>query len=212
MRIDVFHDTACPWCRIGKQHLADALAQWSGSPAEVVYHTFFLNDQIPPEGHDFKDYMRAKGGGQIPLEGFFDGPRRAGAAAGIIFNFERIAYAPNTLLSHELIALTPPAKKAAVIDAIYKAYFQDGLDIGSLNVLVEIAAANGLDADATRESLMQHRYRDEVVAEAEEARRLGVTGVPFFVINNALAFSGAQPASAMLRAFEQAEEFTLVPR
>ena len=78
MQIDLFHDTACPWCRIGKRHLQLALAQWDGEPVQVRYLTFFLNERIPAAGEDFKPYMNAKVGGRIPLEQMFAGPRQAG--------------------------------------------------------------------------------------------------------------------------------------
>jgi predicted DsbA family dithiol-disulfide isomerase len=68
MIIDIFHDTACPWCRIGKRHLEIALESWSGEPVQVSYRSFFLNPTIPPEGYEFEQYMLAKGGGRIPLE------------------------------------------------------------------------------------------------------------------------------------------------
>lgn len=85
MIIDVFQDTVCPWCRIGKKHLKLALEQWTQTNSEPItlnYRTFFLNPSIPSEGAPFREYMLAKGGGRIALEDFFEGPRRAGAASG----------------------------------------------------------------------------------------------------------------------------------
>jgi predicted DsbA family dithiol-disulfide isomerase len=79
MQIDLFHDTACPWCRIGKRHLQLALAQWDGEPVEVRYRTFFLNERMPMAGEDFEPYMQAKVGGRVSLEQMFAGPRQAGA-------------------------------------------------------------------------------------------------------------------------------------
>jgi predicted DsbA family dithiol-disulfide isomerase len=202
MQIEVYQDTACPWCRIGKRHLALALERWP-EPVEVRYRTFFLNSTIPPEGYEFKPYMLAKGGGQIALEDFFSAPRRAGANVGLTFNFEQIEAAPNTLLSHELIALAPDDLKETVIDAIYKAYFQDGRDIGKLDVLTAIAAECGMDADAAAEALQNHTMREQVEAEAERAHQLGITGVPFFVIDGRYAFSGAQPPDLIYRVLQQ---------
>jgi predicted DsbA family dithiol-disulfide isomerase len=205
IEIDVFHDMACPWCRIGKQHLKLALEQWEGEPVEVSYRAFFLNPNIPPEGHDFRSYMRAKGGGQVPLEQFFEAPRRMGTAVGLIFNFEQIERAPNTLLSHRLIALTPGAHREAVIDAIYGAYFEHGRDIGDREVLAAIAAEAGLDAEEMRRALQGNAAQQQVEEEARWAQRQGITGVPFFVFNSRLALSGAQPPEALLRALRQVE-------
>jgi predicted DsbA family dithiol-disulfide isomerase len=203
MRIDVFHDTACPWCRVGKQHLKMALEKWDGEPVEVYYHTFFLNADIPKEGYDFKEYMFAKGGGRVPLEQWFDAPRQMGERVGVKFNFETITRAPNTLLSHRLIALTPESKKEAMIDALYAAYFEHGQDIGDLEMLVKIAGDVGLDMEDIRTRLQSDEGEREVLAEAQEAHRLGINGVPFFVVNNLYAFSGAQPPEVFLQAMKQ---------
>lgn len=210
MHIDVFQDTVCPWCRVGKAHLQAALATWyaqGGQPVTVTYRAFFLNPTIPPQGYPFRDYMLAKGHGQITLEQFFDGPRRAGAAAGVQFNFEAIKCAPNTLLSHQLIALTPKPQRETIIEAIYKAYFEDAQDIGELAVLLDIASAHGLDAAATRSALQNGDQREAVLAEVDHARQIGVSGVPFFVVNNMLAFSGAQPPEIILQVLQQAQDF-----
>jgi predicted DsbA family dithiol-disulfide isomerase len=204
MEIDVYQDTVCPWCRIGKAHLRAALAQWKGEPVTVRYRTFFLNDQIPAEGYEFRPYMQAKGGGRVPLEQFFDGPRRAGAAAGLTFNFERIERAPNSELSHRLIALAPEAQQEAVLDAVYAAYFEHGQDIGDLAVLLDIAAANGMDRTETEVRLRGDEAAAEVRAEAREAHELGISGVPFFVLNGRYGLSGAQPPHVLLQAMQMA--------
>jgi predicted DsbA family dithiol-disulfide isomerase len=205
--IDVFHDTVCPWCRIGKAHLKQALTHWNGAPVEIRYRTFFLNEGIPAGGHDFRAYMLAKGGGRMRLEDFFDAPRRMGAKAGITFNFEAITRAPNSTDSHRLIALTPADGKEAMIDALYAAYFEYGRDIGDLDVLVEIAAAQGMDADTVRAWLLGDEARAEVLAEAHMAQQNGISGVPFFIFGNRFALSGAQPPELMLRALQQTADF-----
>lgn len=206
MRIDVYHDTACPWCRIGKAHLQQALAQWEGEPVEVQYHTFFLNPSIPAEGHDFREYMTAKGGGQVPMEGWFARPREMGAKAGLTFNFEKIRHAPNTLLSHRLIAITPEDQREAMIDAVYAAYFEDGRNIGDIEVLVALAAAHGMDTDDVRARLASDEAEQQVLADAAYGQQLGVTGVPFFVFENKYAFSGAQPPEAILQVMNRVIE------
>ncbi len=204
MLVDVFHDTVCPWCRIGKRHLADALAGWDGPPVTVRYHPFFLDPAVPPEGVDFRAYMARNKGGEASLAPLFEGARRAGAAAGLTFHFDRIRYATNTLLSHRLIALAPEGHKDAVVDGIYRAYFEDGRDIGDLDTLVAITAEAGLDAAETAELLRGDAARDEVLAEAAWAREAGISGVPLFIVDGALALSGAQPPEALLEALRRA--------
>jgi predicted DsbA family dithiol-disulfide isomerase len=210
MHIDVYQDTVCPWCRIGKRHLELALEGYE-QPVTVAYHSFYLNPDIPPEGYDFRPYMTAKGGGQIELEGFFDAPRERGAAVGLTFNFEDITRAPNTTLSHQLIAITPEADRAAMTDAIYAAYFEHGRDIGELSVLLDIAEAQGLDRETTREKLETGEGLEDVQADVALARQLGISGVPFFVINGKYGFSGAQPPQMIRSVLEQiaAEDVTV---
>lgn len=203
MQIDLFHDTACPWCRIGKRHLQLALAQWDGEPVSVRYRTFFLNERIPAAGAEFKPYMNAKVGGRIPLEQMFAGPSQAGERAGLRFDFEAITRAPNTLLSHRLIALAPDSHKEAVIDAVYAAYFEQGRDIGDLEVLVDIAGAAGLERADLRDLLRSDAATEQVQADARWAQQAGISGVPFFIVNERYAWSGAQPPEAILQTLRQ---------
>ena len=203
LTIDIFHDTVCPWCRIGKAHLQQALQDWDGPPVQINYRTFYLNPNLPPQGQDFKATMLAKGGGAVDLEQFFAAPRAAGARAGLVFNFEDITRAPNSTLSHQLINLTAPEERAAMIDAVYAAYFEHGRDIGDLDTLLDIAAAQGLDREETRAQLAAGAGLETVYDDLAFARHNGISGVPFFVINNQYAFSGAQPPAMMRRVLEQ---------
>ena len=147
--------------------------------------------------------MRQKGGGQVPLEYFFDAPRQRGAAVGLTFHFEKITRAPNTLLSHRLIALAPEAKQPALIEAIYAAYFEHGQDIGDLETLVRIAGEQDLETGWVRTQLAGGAGQEEVLADIRWAREHGISGVPFFVLNGRYAFSGAQPPEVMLGIFER---------
>ena len=207
MQIDLFHDTACPWCRIGKRHLELALAEWSRETAEPVtlrYRSFFLDPPLPPEGRDFRSHMTAKGGGRVPLEQFFAAPRQRGAAVDLTFNFEAIDKAPNTLLSHRLVYCAPEEQRGALLDALYAAYFEFGRDIGDIDVLVDVAASMGLDAATVRGQLAGDAGTAEVLADVAFARQVGISGVPFFIFNERLAFSGAQPPDVILRVLRQA--------
>jgi predicted DsbA family dithiol-disulfide isomerase len=206
MQIDVFSDTVCPWCRIGKRHLELALSEWAGEPVTVRYRSFFLDPTLPAEGRDFREHMVAKGGGRMALEDFFATPRQRGAAVGLTFNFEAIDKAPNTTLSHRLTYLTPEDKRGEVLDAIYAAYFEHGRDIGDLDVLVGIAEEAGLDGVAVRAALAGDAGLTEVLADVDFARQVGISGVPFFVFNDKYAFSGAQPPASILRVMQQVVE------
>lgn len=206
MHIDVYHDTICPWCRIGWRHLQLALARWQGEPVTVRHHPFFLNPDTPPEGYDFLPYMTEKFAGRATPAVLFAGPTEAGKRVGLNFHFDRIGKSPNTLMSHRLIELAPDDRREQVVEAIYDAYFEHGRDIGQLDVLVEIAGECGLDRDAMRLKLSGSAATAEVMAGVRQARQLGIQGVPFFVLDNRYAFSGAQPPDMMLRAMQQAAD------
>lgn len=203
MLVEVWQDTVCPWCRIGERHLKLALEQWQGAPVEVRYRAFFLDPEMPAEGRDFIATMDRKGGGQVPLESFFAEPRRRGEAVGLMFNFEQIQRMPNTLLSHRLVALAPDEKKEAVLEAVYAAFFEHGRDIGQLDVLLDIAAAQGLDRAALAGQLETDAGKADVLEDVREAQQLGISGVPFFVFGRRYGLSGAQPPEMILAALER---------
>ena len=183
-----------------------SLQQWQGEPITVEYKPFYLDPTIPPEGLDFRAKMNNKGGGRIPLEQFFDAPRQMGERMGLTFNFEGITKAPNTTLSHCLISLTPDGKVDSVIEDIYAAYFEHGQDIGDIEVLLKIAERHQLDAPSLRVQMMEAETQARVQAEVEESYRLGISGVPFFVINHKYAFSGAQPPEVITNILKEVSE------
>lgn len=206
MIVDVFQDTVCPWCRIGKHNLKTALTQWQGEAVEVRYHPFFLNPNTPPEGYDFKAYMAEKFGGMQGLSALFEGPRKAGERVGLTFNFDKVTHSPNSLDSHRLVALAPEDKREAMLEAIYKAYFEDGLNIGDIEVLATIAEQQGLDKAEITAQLRSDVGRDDVRAQAQWASEAGVSGVPLFVFNGTHVLSGAHPPTTLLSALQQASE------
>lgn len=175
-----------------------SLQDWQGEAAQVEYRAFFLNPTIPSEGYDFIPYMEAKFNGRVSLDQAFEGPRRMGEAAGLVFNMDKISKAPNSTLSHCLIAIAPADIREQVIEAVYAAYFEHGQDIGDIETLIQIGEKFGMDEDRLRVDLSAGTTRAQVEAEAREAGRLGVSGVPFFVINDKYAFSGAQPPDVIL--------------
>jgi len=183
--------------------LQRSLQLWHGEPVQVEYRAFFLNASIPPEGYDFVPYMQAKFDGRISLQEAFDTPRRMGAAVGLTFNMEKIRKAPNTALSHALIALAPDSVREALIDDIYAAYFEHGQDIGDLETLLQLGKKHGLDVDRLRVDLTGKTARAQVEAEVREAQQIGVRGVPFFIVNDKYAFSGAQPPETILNVLRQ---------
>lgn len=205
MQIDVFQDTVCPWCRIGKANLLRALETYGGEGHVLRWRAYMLDPGVPEGGLPFLTTMKQKLGRQFTPKLMFDRVTEAGAAAGVHFNFDKVAYMPNTRLSHRLIALAPDERKTSLVDAIFRAYFEEGRHIGELKVLLDIAAEAGLDAAALSGRLEQGEGETEVEADVAAARRIGITGVPFFIINKKYALSGAQPSEAFLKVFRKAE-------
>jgi predicted DsbA family dithiol-disulfide isomerase len=186
--------------------LQRSLQKWHGEPIQVDYQAFFLNSSIPPEGYDFIPYMQAKFNGRISLRDAFDGPRRMGESVGLVFNMEKISKAPNSTLSHCLISLAPEAVREVLIDDIYAAYFEHGQDIGDIETLLQLGQKHGMDADRLRVDLTGETARQQVEAQAQRAHQLGISGVPFFLINNKYGISGAQPPDVILNALRQIAE------
>lgn len=206
--IEVFQDTICPWCRIGKKHLLEAISQWTGEPVQIKYRAFQLDPGTPKEGLPFRETMAATKGGPQVVEQMIQHAARAGEAAGVPFRFDKVDVWPNTLASHTLIKCAPESKATQVVDAIYKAYFEDGRDIGNVDVLVAIAEELGMDGVQVRRAIESEEKHKEIAEDIAYARDLQISGVPFFVVDGKLALSGAHPAENFLKAFRQVTETT----
>jgi len=204
MIIDIFSDTICPWCLIGKRRLERAMAQRPDLAFETRWHAFQLNPWMPPEGMERSAYLTAKFGAKDAAS-VYDNIRRIGAADGIDFRFDLIPRTPNTLLSHRLIGRAAASgRQDAVVEGLFKAYFQEGRDVGSAAELADIAAAAGLDRNETLAWLASDDGHDAVVAEDAGARRMGIQGVPLFIVAGKYAVSGAQEPEYFLPVFDLA--------
>lgn len=128
-----------------------------------------------------------------------------GERVGLKFNFEKITKAPNTTLAHCLLALTPEGKVDQVIDDLYAAYFEHGQDIGDLEFLLRVGESHGMDSQTLREQMLDAQTHAGVLQEVEQAYRLGINGVPFFVIDDKYAFSGAQPPEIITQILQRVE-------
>lgn len=209
MHISVYSDMVCPWCRIGKKNLSDAIAQWGDKTNEEVtvsYHAFLLDPSLPPEGLPFKQSMAAKMGGEHRLAPMLDRVKEAGAAVGVEFRWDRVTRMPNTVLAHRITALLPEERREEWVDAVMTAYFEYGRDIAKQEVLLELANDHGFDAHGLAARLADGEGEAEVQADLDKAQAMGISGVPFFVIDNKFGLSGAYPAAEFLRAFEKIAE------
>ena len=204
MYIDIVADVACPWCFIGKRRLERALALRPEIAATRSWRAFQLNPGLPPEGVPREVYLAAKSRGSRP-EPRFGAIVAAGQAEGIDFAFERIRRMPNTLLAHRLIRLAAAEGGGdAMVEALFRAYFVDGVDIGDIAALARIAAQNGIDRRRAHAYLESQAGTAEVLAEDQRARRLGIRAVPWLIIERGYVISGAQEPEMLLPLFDLA--------
>jgi predicted DsbA family dithiol-disulfide isomerase len=204
MDIAVFSDVICPWCFIGKRRLERALAE-AGLAGEVSIEwlPFELNPDMPPEGMARSEYRARKFGAEraAVLDAQIGG---VCAEEGIRFAFDAMSRTPNTRRAHMLIAFaTQRGRGEAVVEALFAGYFEKGLDVGDEAVLVDIASRAGLDPEEARAAIRDEELRQMVLAGERQAAELGISGVPFFIVDRAFALSGAQPTPAWLEALEQ---------
>lgn len=210
LTIDVVSDVVCPWCYIGKRKLeaALALARDAGLPAaQVRWHPFQLNPDLPSAGISRQQYLEDKFGGPQRAAEIYERVRAAGRAAGLELNIDGIRLQPNTLAAHALIAFAQHIGADAgdaVKERLLKAYFVENRFIGDVEVLAAIATEAGLDADAARRFVSDPAQLQAVAAADARVRGMGVGGVPFFIFNQKLAVSGAQDPANLLAAMQQA--------
>lgn len=205
MQIDIVSDVVCPWCFIGKRRLERALALRPDLTASLFWRAFQLNPDMPSQGISRELYLSAKFGGSRAAERLYAAVTAAGRAEGIDFAFERIRRTPNSLRAHRLIRLaTLEGCADRVVEAVFRAYFLGGLDIGDGETLAAVAATAGLDEAEVRRYLASGAGVEEVRAEEHRVRRLGIHAVPCFVLEPGYAISGAQEPEMFLPLFDMA--------
>ena len=212
MRIDVVSDTICPWCFIGKRRLERALSMEPGLEPEIVWHPFQLNPEMPPGGIGRSLYLEMKFGGPTRAREVYRVVHEAAASEGLTFDLEAIARTPNTLASHRLIHHAGRhGRQQGVVEALFRAYFQRGEDIGALAVLAAVAEAAGLDAEAAEAYLTSDADADFIRARDQQARALGINGVPCFIVDGRYAISGAQDPEVFQQVFAVARQDAKTP-
>jgi len=202
LAIEIVSDVVCPWCYVGKRRLATALAE-AGVPVVVSWRPYQLDPTIPPEGRSRRDYMQAKFGSPEKIKHIHERLEAIGEEVGIPFAFERILVSPNTLDAHRLIRWAGETGTADnVVEALFRAYFVEGRDIGDPVALADIAAANCIDRSDIAAKLASSEDRDAVRQEIDAAQRIGITGVPTFILAGRYALVGAQPAEEIAAALQ----------
>ncbi len=206
MKIDVWSDVICPWCGLGKHRLEEALDRLpDGEQAEVVYHSFQLDPNAPEKPQRVQELLKAKYGlDQAAFETSTGRIEAMAEAEGLTPYHVGDNLSGNTALAHQLLAMaTKEGLAEKAWDRLYKAHFGERRSIFEIDSLVELGSEIGLEAERVREALVTGRYATQVQLAGMEARRIGATGVPFFVIDGKYAVSGAQPAEVLVSVFEQ---------
>ncbi len=201
LAVDVISDVVCPWCYIGKRRLEKAAASFGG-PVAVRWLPFQLNPTMPREGVSRREYRTKKFGSWQRSQELDARVIEVGNSEGIAFAFDRIERTPNTLDAHRLIWLAgEEGVQDAVVEALFRAYFTEGRDIGNRQPLLDVIAEAGLHRHQA-EALLNSDDGLEAVRESDQlARRHRVDGVPFFIVNGRITLSGAQSPDAFMEAF-----------
>ncbi len=204
INIDIVSDVMCPWCYIGKKRLEEAVKSLPDElDIDIRWRPYQLDPTLPKEGKDRQQYLDEKFGGSERAKEIYSAILDAGHEDNIAFNFNGIKVSPNTLDAHRIIrwaASEAPGVQDRLVDLLFKAYFIDGKNIGDNAVLLDAAEAAGMDRSITESLLIGTADCLEVEQEIEVARKMGVTGVPCFILDNKYAVMGAQASDVLANA------------
>ncbi|RYG78710.1 DsbA family oxidoreductase [bacterium] len=206
LAIDVWSDIACPWCYIGKRRLEVALDRVGRDTVELRWHSFELDPTAPRESMGSHLELISKKYGASPADAQSMLDRVAGAAKGEGLDFHFDSSQPsNTFDAHRLLHFASEhGKQDALKERLFHAYFSEGARMGDKETLVRLATDVGLDAAAARAVVESEAHALDVRRDQEEAREIGIRGVPFFVFGGRLAVSGAESADVLEKALREA--------
>ena len=191
MKINVFADTICGWCFIGHTNLNNALKKFTDVKFDIRHIPFQLNPDMPAEGISRNKYLEIKFGGKNNATPMYENMKFKARESGMNFNLEKIKKTPNTVLSHILIILSEKYNlQSEIKEKIYRSYFIDGLDIGDINILIDIAKKNNIPETVFRD-FINDKNVENVNSKILTAKMKGINGVPFFEIGEDF-ISGAQ--------------------
>ena len=203
--IEVVYDLVCPWCYLGVRRLFRTMRRRPDLLFDLVWRPFLLNPDMPRAGMARADYVIRKFGGEDRARRLYGSIAEIGAAEGVEFRFERIRRTPSSVDAHRLVRWAAPyGRSSEVAEALFAAHFADGHDIGDHAVLRAVAHAAGLDAVAFARVLRSDEDVDAVHADNLRAHRLGINGVPCFVVEGRHAVAGAQEPEVLERLLDVA--------
>lgn len=205
--LDVISDVVCPWCYLGMRNLLSAWEKLGHDAITVRWRPFQLDPTVPATGLDREAYMLGKFGSKERIIAAHERLNEAGRAAGIAFDFDAIKIAPNTLDAHRLIQWAETLgeqTQTRLVGELFRAYFEAGRDIGDHEVLASVSEQAGMNVAHARELLADpETCRKEVLEAIGNAQRMGVSGVPCFLLEGRYVISGAQPAEVLEDAIRQ---------
>jgi predicted DsbA family dithiol-disulfide isomerase len=203
--IEIVYDFVCPWCYLGVKRLSFLLARRQDLAVDLVWRPFLLNPDMPRAGMSRADYMIRKFGAEDRARRLYASIAELGASEGIVFNFAGIRRTPNSVDAHRLVRHAARFGAADIlVDRIFSAHFIDGADIGSHALLAKLAAEQGMDGPATEAFLAASDGTEFVHSENLHAHRLGINGVPCFLIDGEHAIAGAQESEVLERLIDLA--------
>ena len=211
IKVDIVSDIVCPWCYIGKRRLEKAIEELKGEfEFDISYLPFELHPNMPKEGRNQKEYLTEKFGGEERYHQLTANVTSVAAEEGLHFDYSQQQNSPNTRDAHRLIWLAKQeGVQPEVKEALLNAYFEKGVDLTKDDNLIDVAESAGLD----RNKAMALLSSDEGLVEVEYLEQLntqrGVSGVPFYIVNDKYGISGAQPSSSFVSAFRDISEMTL---
>lgn len=207
LEIDVISDVMCPWCYIGKTNLDTAIDQMKDLDVEVRWRPYQLDGTLPKEGISRADYLNNKFGGEAGAQEVYGRIKDAGKSLGIDFNFDAMEVSPNTMDAHRVILWAggqSPEIQNKLVERLFELFFLEGGHIGLDEVLVKAAEHAGMDGQIIDDLLKTDNDKASVAEQIEHARKMGITGVPCFIVDNKYAVMGAQPPEQLVEAMKHA--------
>lgn len=202
VHIEVYSDLVCPWCYVGQARLSAALKARTQGDIRVSWLPFELNPAMPIEGRDRREYMLERFG---DLSRFDEAQRQLvalGSELGLQFHFDDIRRSPNTRRAHMLLQAAGPSLQNTLVQRLFRAYFTEGKDIGDMAVLLSLAEEVGFPGERAQAALTDQNLANEVEQLERQAQNWRISGVPTFIFDRRMAFSGAQPLEVFLRAMD----------
>ena len=193
IKIDIFSDTICPWCYIGKKRLDRAISKFSQEEFKITWRPFQLNPNMQADGMERKEYLISKFGSEDGAKTVYEDIYNEGLKENIDFQFDNIQVTPNSFNSHRLLALAYQKNiQSDVIEDLFQSYFFRGMDIGDPAILLDIAKNHQINEDEFKQYLTDKNNIEPLANEELEARRMGINSVPTFIVNQQLVINGAQ--------------------